>query len=531
MAPSPMPRARRRARAAGALAACVHIAALVLTARAREDHGFDDAAGPRAPLADAGMLREPRPRAPESQPRRALGAAACATPCDPSRRLCAAACYDAVLDNFDAKIRSVMSANAQSGAWGAAFGGKLVRVRAEGTADAKGNVRYHPLMRQRILSTGKLVTAVACLVAQEKGILKLSDRVLSVVYTGTKLKDSRAQDITLDHLLRHRSGLRSNSMRSLSTTPSQSLASLDPSFGNAQVAYQLGFYGSRAATAQDVLNLLLETENLHFAPGGGYKYSNVAYNTAGLYLEKMAGMPYEQFVLEHVLRPMGVHNMRCARTLREDAMPGEAELTASSSYPMNYGCHKIVAVEGDPDPAKCKDMPYGTFSIEMMCPAGGWITNVPDYLRFLESIDSDPAYKDFVSASSSAAIRSGFNGDPKRGTWHYGLASWLYQYSSGGPKLMYHEGISTGAMSYFNIPKFTKTPWRYFGEANQRDRTNPFKAGVWTAYKSVSQALGGRYEWWDLNVNKFKSQVNIDLFEVYDKLRVHNLTRRGAEQG
>ncbi|MEI8370125.1 MAG: serine hydrolase domain-containing protein [Planctomycetia bacterium] len=47
---------------------------------------------------------------------------------------------------------------------------------------------------------------------------------------------------------------------------------------------------------------------LEFQPGTAYRYSNAGINTAGRIIEIVSGMPYERFLDERLLRPLGMHD-------------------------------------------------------------------------------------------------------------------------------------------------------------------------------------------------------------------------------
>lgn len=47
---------------------------------------------------------------------------------------------------------------------------------------------------------------------------------------------------------------------------------------------------------------------LEFQPGTAYRYSNAGINTAGRIVEVVSGMPYERFLEQRLLRPLGMHD-------------------------------------------------------------------------------------------------------------------------------------------------------------------------------------------------------------------------------
>jgi CubicO group peptidase (beta-lactamase class C family) len=91
----------------------------------------------------------------------------------------------------------------------------------------------------------------------------------------------QARPITLRHLLSHTSGL-----PFLTPMLEADLASMP--------------------LDQQVLSFTMNP--LEFQPGEGYRYSNQGINTIGRVIEIASGMPYEAFLLQRVLVPLGMRD-------------------------------------------------------------------------------------------------------------------------------------------------------------------------------------------------------------------------------
>ena len=50
----------------------------------------------------------------------------------------------------------------------------------------------------------------------------------------------------------------------------------------------------------------LASIGLHFAPGGGYEYANDGYSIAGLIVQRVSGVPYEEYLAAHLFEPLGM---------------------------------------------------------------------------------------------------------------------------------------------------------------------------------------------------------------------------------
>ena len=90
------------------------------------------------------------------------------------------------------------------------------------------------------------------------------------------LDDPRAGSITVRHLLSHTSGIPAS-------------ASLN---------------GHQEPDALERRVRLLEWQKLQSAPGERFEYANDGFNVAGLIVQTVAGMPYEQVIAEKILKPL-----------------------------------------------------------------------------------------------------------------------------------------------------------------------------------------------------------------------------------
>ena len=127
----------------------------------------------------------------------------------------------------------------------------------------------------------KLVTAVAVMKLVESKAVDLDAPVARYL---TELPDGFG--ITVRNLLTHRPGL-----------PDREVDNL--------VAYG----EEKMPPLEEVLTrYLADLQKLDFEPGTRSAYSNWNYLTLGLIVERVAGMPYESFVTQSILRPLGMEH-------------------------------------------------------------------------------------------------------------------------------------------------------------------------------------------------------------------------------
>src|SRR5437868_3035249 len=155
--------------------------------------------------------------------------------------------------------------------------GALVYANAYGAAKLEPRVAATPDLRYAIGSISKQFTAVAALLLQQEGKLKLDDPVSKYVPGLT-----RGNDVTVRMLLSHTSGY-------------QDFWPQD---------YVMP--GMLVATTPQAIADAWAKKPLDFEPGSRWQYSNTNYTLAAMAVEKAAGMPIFQFVRTRILDPVGL---------------------------------------------------------------------------------------------------------------------------------------------------------------------------------------------------------------------------------
>ena len=52
-----------------------------------------------------------------------------------------------------------------------------------------------------------------------------------------------------------------------------------------------------------------------YEPGTGYEYCNLNFNLVGTFIEKLSGERFDQYVVHHVLEPLGLYGGYCVDSL------------------------------------------------------------------------------------------------------------------------------------------------------------------------------------------------------------------------
>lgn len=257
-------------------------------------------------------------------------------------------------------------------------GDSLVYAKGYGWADEENGLEMSPRHILRMASVSKLITAAGIMVLHDRGELQITDTVFGpsgILNDSTitaLIKDKNYYKITVEHLMRHQGGFRR-----------------DPLFSSRDVMNQLQL--DHAPEAEDFYRVVLN-RRLKFAPGSWQSYSNFGYLLLSKVIEKVSGMPYEEFIRTEVLAPAGCYDMHIAGTYYEDKKDNEVRYythEGDGKYIEEYN-NSNVMVE------RC----YGGNNIPMLSGAGAWCGSPAEIARFVASIDGRPEVPDIISKES-----------------------------------------------------------------------------------------------------------------------------------
>jgi len=331
---------------------------------------------------------------------------------------------------------------------------RLVYAKGFGIANSETGEEVKPGHLFRIASVSKLITAVAVMKLYEEGKLDLDEKVFGpdgilndsvfLLYT-----DKRIEDITIRHLLNH--------------TPGWSRYSGDPMFSPLYIARKLKV--PAPATFEQILQFTL-SRDLNYEPGARYSYSNLGYGILGAVIEQKSGMPYQDYVVMNLLKPLDIHDMHIGKSYYHEKYPNEVRYHSSggrmTTYSMN-GSGETVPIY------------YGGNNMELLGPAGGWVASAPELIKFLTAVDGfgeqpDILSKESIDIMSDPSIAGkglyGWRGSDKYGTW------WRTGYLTGSSALMVRQNdginwvIMTNTSTYKDSRIHRYTSRMMFGAVN-----------------------------------------------------------------
>ncbi len=298
---------------------------------------------------------------------------------------------------------------------------RLVYAKGFGTANSETGEQVQPGHLFRIASVSKLITATAVMKLYEEGRLDLDEKVFGSegilndsVFRG--YRDRRIENITVRHLLNHTAGW--------------SRYSGDPMFSSLYIARKMNI--EPPAAFEQVLQFTL-ARRLNYTPGIRYSYSNLGYAILGKIIERKSGMPYQDYVVMNLLKPLGIHDMHLGKSYYHQKYPNEVRYHSSAGKMSAYcidGSGELVPIY------------YGGNNIELLGPAGGWVASAAELAKFLTAIDGYPGQPDILTGESISMMTDpdlagrglfGWRGTDSYGTW------WRTGYLTGSSALVVRQ--------------------------------------------------------------------------------------------
>ncbi len=183
-----------------------------------------------------------------------------------------------------------------NGAWLYAEKGEIVSKGVLGFRDPEDTLPITEDTIFQLASVTKQFTAAAVMLLVREGKLHLEDEITQffpeIPYPG----------VTVRHLLTHTSGI-------------------PDYFDDADWFIKIWKEEKRVPGNDEILRFLCETKaKPYFAPGEGLHYSNTGYNLLALLVERLSGVPFEEFLQNNIFEPAGMSSTYCCH-IRRDGVP------------------------------------------------------------------------------------------------------------------------------------------------------------------------------------------------------------------
>ena len=371
------------------------------------------------------------------------------------------------LEPIDAAMLKIMDRHGIPGAALAmAKTGKLVLVKCYGWANAITSEPVQPGTRFGLASLSKTITAVGILKLVEQNKLNLDASVLGILDqlkpVGGGSVDPRFGKITVRQCLNHSGGW-------------DRAVTGDPLNWQPQICRAIRV--PPPLTSVQFLSYMLQVP-LNFDPGAKAAYSNVGYVILGEVIAKVSGQPYERFINEKVLKPMGITS------------------AAIQGFDGKYSTHEAVRhLAGSLTPLPPADLP-------MINAAGGWSASVVDMIRFLSNLDAshgepvlNATMRNLMVQAPPAPI------EPRANNTWFGLG-WDMAHTNGKEVGYFKDGSYQGMRTYMKrLP--TGLNWALLFNASMEFDPNDREI-AFSAVKDVKQLVEG-----------LEKYPDVDLFSVY----------------
>ena len=219
--------------------------------------------------------------------------------------------------------------------YGVVADGKLVHTFSIGYLDVIKKIPATPTSVFRIASMTKSFTAMAILKLRDEGKLRLDDPAYLYIpeLKGQHYPTSDAAEITVRNLLTHGAGFPE-----------------DNPWGDRQLAN----------TDQELIDLVKKGIRFSNDPGQTFEYSNLGFTLLGYIVKKTSGMRYEDYISQHILKPLGM-----VHTYWEYTKVPENELAKGYKWSGENWSEQVMLHDGA----------YGAM--------GGMMTTIEDFSKYV----------------------------------------------------------------------------------------------------------------------------------------------------
>ena len=220
---------------------------------------------------------------------------------------------------------------------------KILHCEATGLADIAKSEPMQPDTMFWIASMTKPVTAVALLMLQDEGKLRVSDPVAKHIPEFANLKSPSGQpaNLTIAQLMTHTSGLGEGDREAV----------------------------AQAHTLADLVPVFLASP-MQFEPGSKWSYCQSGINTGARIIEIVSGKSFDAFVQERIFDPLG--------------------MTHTTFYPTRISdAHLVIGYRKNKSTGALEATPlWSGFGVEGRPPLGngGLFSTGPDYARFCQML-------------------------------------------------------------------------------------------------------------------------------------------------
>ena len=243
--------------------------------------------------------------------------------------------------------------------------GELFFAKGYGSADLERGIPVDPERTNfRIASTAKLFTWTAVMQLAEQGKLDLDADINT--YLDFRIPDTYPKPITLKHLMTHTAGFEDLYYERLAKDPDELLPPRE---------WLISHMPARVSP-----------------PGDVAAYSSYGAALAGYIVARVSGEPYDQYVQEHILNPLGM-----VHTTARPSMPPNIRAHTSVGYVYKDGDFQEFPDTSDIGQPRLE---YADIGQPALVPAGDMQASATDMARFMIAHLQDGRYSDANAAEA-----------------------------------------------------------------------------------------------------------------------------------
>lgn len=167
----------------------------------------------------------------------------------------------------------------------------------------------------RTASVSKTFTAAGIMLLHQRGLLNIEDKIIDVIPGTDKpyISDTSdyaipyKNDITIRMLLNHRAGVFDISNSAIEVNR---FSAANPYVGYNYIQFVESTEPNHTFTFDELVGVVADNQQVYFAPGTTYKYSDTGYSMLGKIIETVSGKPYAEFIRDELLIPNGLLDTR-----------------------------------------------------------------------------------------------------------------------------------------------------------------------------------------------------------------------------
>ena len=164
----------------------------------------------------------------------------------------------------------------------------------------------------RAASNTKSFTCTAILLLAQEGKLDI-DAKISDIIPGTQMtyvpltagyQVPFRDQITIRQLMMHRAGVFDVTNNDIPDT----VSAVVPYKGQRYISFVESTDSAHTFTFDELVGVAATCRLFYFQPGESYHYSNTGYSILGKIIERVSGKSYSEYIMEHIVKPMGLTN-------------------------------------------------------------------------------------------------------------------------------------------------------------------------------------------------------------------------------